>query len=110
MNILEEADHITSKDRQKDYGHPLDNHTQTAEMVTAFLKRKLKEPLTAEDVCMIQILLKISRYSHAPKRDTLIDIPGYARNIEMIQEERRRRSYPHPELLDPLTPLSEGVL
>ena len=91
MNILEEAELLTKGDRNKQYGSPYDNHTQTAEMVSSYLKSKLVEPLTPEDVCIIQILVKISRNSFASKRDNIVDIAGYARNIEMIQEEREKR-------------------
>lgn len=34
----------------------------------------------------MMILLKISRLMHAPKRDTLIDIAGYAQTIARLME------------------------
>lgn len=95
MNVLEEAALLTSEDRQRDYGHPIDNHGGTAAMWTAYLGARLNAPLTARDVCLMQVLVKVSREGNAPKRDNLTDICGYARNAEMI-EERQRMSAPHP--------------
>ena len=86
MTVLEEAASITSDDRQKTYGHPADNHGGTAAMWTAYLGKRLNAPLTARDVCLMQVLVKVSREAHAPKRDNLVDICGYARNAEMIEE------------------------
>lgn len=92
--ILEEAARITSGDRNKFYGHPLDNHGLTAELWALWLERKYgcRLPLTAEDVCWLNSLQKHSREANAPKRDNMVDVCGYMRNLEMIGEERRRRA------------------
>lgn len=84
--ILDEAAEITAVDRQKAYGHPADNHGATAAMWSAYLGKRLGAPLTARDVCLMQIMVKVSREANAPKRDNLVDICGYARNAEMIEE------------------------
>jgi len=86
MNILQEADEIVHRDRNHDYGNPLDNHSFTAELWNSFLARR-KGPLTARDVCWMNILQKITRDSHKPKRDNLTDVAGYAANMEMIEYE-----------------------
>lgn len=87
-NILEEANTIIHGARNKDYGHPADNHQTTADMVRAYIKRRhgADIPLTARDICHFNILQKVSRDANAPKRDSLVDIAGYAGNIEMIAE------------------------
>lgn len=77
--ILDEAKSIVYGDRQKSYGTPLDNHTRTAEMWSAFLG----VPITARDVCMLNVLQKVSRDRHAPKRDNCVDGAGYFENAEM---------------------------
>ena len=64
------------------YGHPYDNHGRTATMWSTYLGIDL----TAEDVCWMMMLLKVSRQIHSPSRDNLVDIIGYAANVEMIQE------------------------
>lgn len=90
MTILERADKITSEDRQKAYGHPSDNHLITSLMWTAFLRDKLRdgEALNSRDVCMLNILQKVSREAHDEKEDNLVDIAGFARNAEQLQEPR----------------------
>lgn len=45
--ILDEAGRITSGDRNVDYGTPLDNHTCTAALWTAFLSRYFRRGFRA---------------------------------------------------------------
>lgn len=98
-NALLEADRITQADRQRYYGHPLDNHGTTAEMWHAYLLRRGwtapkggEEALNVRDVCMMNVLLKISRDANAPKRDNLVDGAGYLRNAEQAEQETARRA------------------
>lgn len=86
-SILQEADEIIHGSRNSDYGHPLDNHSLTAELWSSYFG----EAFTPEDVCFMNILQKISRSTNTLTRDTLVDIAGYAGNVEMVQDERRRR-------------------
>lgn len=89
-NVLLEAQHITAGDRQRYYGHPLDNHGATAALWTAYLRRRRMLPhgtaLSARDVCMLNVLQKVSRDANRQHRDNLVDIAGYARNAEMVDE------------------------
>lgn len=97
MSILEEAHELVRGDRNRDYGHPLDNHGTTAALFSAYLEalraRTGSVQLRPEDVCFLNILQKVSRAvtSGVHKRDTQVDIAGYAENVEMIQAERQRR-------------------
>jgi hypothetical protein len=86
-SILQEAQRIVHGTRNSDYGHPLDNHSRTA----AFWSTYLGVAISAEDVCMLNALQKISRGMNSITHDTLVDVAGYAANIEMIQRERERR-------------------
>lgn len=88
-NILDEAFEVTSGDRNLSYGHPLDNHTCTATLWMAYLKRKhgIDIPLSVRDVCWMNVLQKISRDANMEKRDNLIDACGWTRNVEMAEEE-----------------------
>lgn len=86
--ILAEADRITSTDRNVDYGHPLDNHTRTAALWSAYLG----VTITAREVCWMNVLQKGSRDRHLSKRDNLVDGAGFLRNAEMVDDERERRS------------------
>lgn len=81
--ILEEARRIVDGDRRQDYGHPSENHGMTAALWTAYLG----VDVTARDVCLLNILQKVSREgSGAPKRDNLVDIAGFARNAEIVSQ------------------------
>lgn len=90
MNILEKADDVTKHARQSSYGHPFDNHNNTARLWSEYLARRheSKVPLDALDVCYMMILLKVSRLANEPSHlDSLVDIAGYARNAEVILDE-----------------------
>ena len=82
--MLQEAQRITTNDRNDSYDHPSRNHTQTAALWSAYLTRKLNSPITARDVCWMQTLLKASRDSYKPARDHLVDGAGYLGNAEVV--------------------------
>lgn len=94
MNILEEANSLVHGDRRAVYGHPLDDYTRTAGMVSAMLADKLKGELTAEDMILVMCCVKLSRQVNAPKRDNMTDLAGYAACEQMTIEERAKRSAP----------------
>lgn len=81
--VLEEAAQIVDGPRRETYGDPKENHARTAALWNAYLTSGPEFVLTARDVCMLNILQKISRDRHCPKRDNLVDIAGYARNAEL---------------------------
>jgi hypothetical protein len=91
--ILEEADGLVSGDRQQDYGHPRDDYGRVANMVSELWKRKLREPITPEDCILFMLCVKLSRLSNAYKRDSVVDIAGYARVLEMIMEDDNDDEY-----------------
>lgn len=86
-NILQEADKLTSQDRRREYGPASEEFERAAAMWSTLLKKKLKEPITADEYAMCMVLVKVIRYSYKSSRDSLIDIAGYARTIEMLGEE-----------------------
>jgi hypothetical protein len=88
--VLEEAARIVDGKRQHDYGTPAENHGRTAMLWNDYLS---VEGITARDVCAMNILQKLSRDVYCPKRDNLVDIAGYARVAEMVDE-------PDPEAED----------
>lgn len=92
-SVLAEASKVVHGERQHAYGHPLDNHGCTAELWTAYLRRKHGVALTLspEDVCWLNVLQKVSRQANRPKEDNLVDAVGYILNVEMIDAERERR-------------------
>lgn len=87
-SICAEADRLVSEDRQKDYGHPLDDFGKTAKIWSAILGC----PVTEEQVALCMIGVKQSRLCNTPDhRDSLVDIAGYAKTHALVTEERKRR-------------------
>src|SRR5512146_40911 len=86
--ITHEAHRLVSGDRQGDYGHPLDDMTRTGRMWAAILG--LPE-VTAEQVALCMVAVKLSRQCNKPKRDNLVDGCGYLETIDMMRQERARR-------------------
>lgn len=121
-SILQEAERLINGDRRGSYGHPLDNFTNTADLLNTFLHAKLKTKLTAEDVAMIMVLLKLAREMNAHKRDNLTDAAGYLGCLEKVIDERARRleivvaepiiftEPPSPANPSGTTPAREGIL
>lgn len=88
-SVALEAHKLVNGQRQDDYGHPLDNFTQTGQMWAAILG---VPEVTAEQVGLMMVAAKLSRQCHRPKRDNLTDIAGYATTVDMVGRERERRA------------------
>lgn len=84
-SILEEAQRLIHGQRNKDYGHPRDNITHTANIWSAYLGIEI----TALDVCHMMQQLKQSRMKTTGEyhRDSVVDIAGYAGVAERVYEE-----------------------
>jgi hypothetical protein len=67
--------------RRLDYGTPKANHERTAALWSAYLGH----PIRAVDVCLMNILQKVSRGAHSLTHDTLVDIAGYAENAHLVR-------------------------
>jgi len=80
--ILDEAKELIYGARQKSYGHPAQDFGRTALIWKAILGIHV----TPEQVGLCLIGVKISREVNGHKRDSLVDIAGYAGTIEMIHE------------------------
>jgi hypothetical protein len=85
-SILDTARRITGGGRQDDYGHPADDFERTARIWNGILACKLREgaEITAMDIPLCMIAVKIARQAHRHKRDNLVDIAGYARTAAMV--------------------------
>lgn len=91
LNILHEADEVTGGSRNEAYGSPAVNHQNTADAFAWYLNGKygVDLPLDHDDTCYFNILQKISRsFCDPDHRDNWTDIAGYARNLEMIRENK----------------------
>lgn len=93
---LEEAQRICDSSRNAAYGEPLDNHQATADLYNAYFNGRRNAGLFfmgPEEVCVLNILQKIGRTINGGySRDTIVDIEGYAYNIEKVQRERDYRA------------------
>lgn len=111
QSILHEAHGLVHGDRGMMYGHPLDDMGRTAGMLTHLLSDKLRPgaKLTARDVAMVMICVKLSRERNHPKRDNRVDGAGYWECLDEIVEETKRRESPQlPIIFNPS--VSEGAV
>lgn len=76
VEALREAARLISGERNKQYGSPLDNFNRTAKIWSVILNTEV----SAEDVAMCMVGLKVARYASKSgyQPDTWIDIAGYA--------------------------------
>jgi len=73
--VLNTAKEIINGDRQDDYGDARDSFAS----IGAYWTNYLKHPITAKDVAMMMVLLKVSRMSTGSgSNDCLIDMAGYS--------------------------------
>jgi len=80
--ILALAKEMVSKDRNDTHGDAFKNHAEIAEFWNIFLDGKLRPManITAADVAIMMILLKISRTNQGEKfnLDNFVDMAGYS--------------------------------
>ena len=73
--LLEEAVSLTSGDRHKDYGDPVENMTNIAKIFNAITGHTIK----VSEVPMFHMATKLARMQASPtKRDHYVDIMAYA--------------------------------
>ena len=84
QDILEEALDITKGARNKDYGDCKVELERVATMWSVIFETEV----TSNQVALAMIALKITRQMHANKRDNWVDIAGYARIGDIVNEEK----------------------
>jgi len=72
--ISEEAAAVVAGDRADDYGDVNESFARIAKLWSAYTGTTI----SPWDVAQMMILLKVSRAKTSTKRDTLVDIAGYA--------------------------------
>lgn len=74
QSITDEAKSIVAGDRANDYGDANESFTRISNLWSAYTGFNI----SSWDVAQMMILLKVSRAKTSRKRDTLVDIIGYA--------------------------------
>lgn len=86
-NCLTQANDLTSGDRRQAYDHPAVDFRCTAMMWTALLQRTGTMQITTEMVPIFMAALKLSRLvSNVTHADSIVDVAGYMRTLEMVNE------------------------
>ena len=88
--ILKKAKELVTGDRNETHGDAFKNHAEIAEFWNIFLDKKLQPmaSITAEDVALMMVRLKVSRHTQGTKNnlDNFIDMCGYAAIAGEINE------------------------
>jgi len=75
VDLLQEAIGLTSGDRLRDYGGPVETHQHIADIFNAITGRDL----TAREVAIFHMATKLARTRTSPtKRDSYVDLMAYA--------------------------------
>lgn len=80
QTVCQEADQIINGQRRSDYGGVKESFGRIAKLWSAALDHEV----TAEQVGLCMILLKVSRATQGFQRDSLVDIAGYAGCIAKV--------------------------
>ena len=92
--VLEQAITLTTQKRNREYGEPKENFERTADMLNAYLGKRLVDPLTAADIAMFGIVLKMGRLAENQKSDDFEPPPprlgrqGVLANPEFFKRHR----------------------
>lgn len=79
IQVLDDAKQIINGERQEQYGQPEYCFNTIASYWNEYIKsQRGGHEITAHDVAMMMILLKIARVQGVATYDTLVDIAGYA--------------------------------
>lgn len=78
--VLREAENLVCGDREDQYGAPVDNLLRIANYWNDYLFDVMKrgDLLGPRDVALMMALVKIAREANGHKRDSLVDLAGYA--------------------------------
>jgi hypothetical protein len=86
MTILEEAQKLINGDRAKAYGDAEVQFRTVANLWGEIVGHRI----TAKQVPLMMIALKLVRENNKHSRDNLVDIAGYAGLLEKITEPRKK--------------------
>ena len=71
---LDTAAKIVTGQRQRDYGNKYENHKNISDLWSAYLGKEI----SAHDVAICMLLVKVARLKHRTTEGCYIDMAGYA--------------------------------
>lgn len=84
MTHADTAANLVLGNRNTDYGSPHADFSGVALIWSGILNTKLKERITAEEVALMMVGLKLKREAHRHKDDNIVDAHGYLLCLEWI--------------------------
>lgn len=82
-SILLEAEVIVNGDRNVQYGDPKD----AFKIYSEILSRTFNIELSPIEICKVQMAIKLGRLRYQHKRDSLVDLCGYAEILNRLEEK-----------------------
>jgi hypothetical protein len=86
-SYIEEAKKIIHGERNESYGPMKEGFDKIAIMWSVILNQNI----TAEQVCLCMIALKLSREAYKHSDDNLIDVIGYSEIVGLIQPIKKKK-------------------
>ena len=89
-NILEQANNIINlrtEEKERQYGDFIETNRKAAEITSILCGKEI----TTEDIYKFQIALKLSRESHAHKRDNLLDAAAYIGALDNFHNKNKKK-------------------
>tara|TARA_Y100000385_G_C12807039_1_gene514415 strand:- start:197 stop:670 length:474 start_codon:yes stop_codon:yes gene_type:complete len=81
-SILLEAENIVNGDRDEQYSDPNIAFTEYSEI----LKATFGIDLTPSEICKVQMAIKLGRIKYKYKRDSIVDLCGYAEILNRLEK------------------------
>lgn len=86
VQALQEAIYLINGERDEEYGTPQENFGRIRALFDVIVPKE--KPWTLEEVCLVNIALKLARAVKGYKRDTIVDLAGYAGiMVELMEGE-----------------------
>lgn len=80
-SILNEAEKIVNGDRNEQYGDPL----KAFQEYSNILETNFGIKLTPSEICKVQMAIKLGRMKYKHKRDSVVDLCGYAEILNRLE-------------------------
>lgn len=81
QSVLLEAESIVNGDRDVQYGNPL----EAFEEYSNILETNFGIKLTPAEICKVQMAIKLGRLKYKYKRDSIVDLCGYAEILNRLE-------------------------